>query len=60
MGVVVGVRSDFRLGKALIFKGNVRASKGETPIYECSFRLDLNLSNPRVGGSNPPGRVVSV
>jgi len=40
-----------------ICKGNVRASECETPIYLCSCRLDLNLSNPRVGGSNPPGRV---
>jgi len=39
-----------------IRKGNVRAILGKPLIYLCISRLDHNLSNPRVGGSNPPGR----
>ena len=39
-----------------IRKGNVRADKGIPSVYKCISRLDPNLSNPRVGGSNPPGR----
>ena len=39
-----------------IRKGNVRASNDRPSFYYCISRLDHNLSNPRVGGSNPPGR----
>ena len=40
-----------------ICKGNVRAKWWESLFYQSIYRLDPNLSNPRVGGSNPPGRV---
>jgi len=56
---VVGLRQG-RLSLLIephIRKGNVRADKGIPSVYKSISRLDPNLSNPRVGGSNPPGRV---
>ena len=35
----------------------VRAKVWESLFHKSIYRLDPNLSNPRVGGSNPPGRV---
>ena len=39
-----------------ICKGNVRARCWISLFYQSIYRLDPNLSNPLVGGSNPPGR----
>ena len=38
-------------------KGNVRATSRMHTIQKSNYTNDPNLSNPRVGGSNPPGRV---
>ena len=56
-GVVVGLGKIGLLIEPCICKGNVRAKWWESLFYQSIYRLDPNLSNPRVGGSNPPGRV---
>ena len=50
-----GLGSDRRFSLAIIRKGNVRAKVWESLFYKSIYRLDPDLSNPRVGGSNPPG-----
>jgi len=44
------------LGRPRPCKGNVRARLGRMGIQQSILRNHPNLSNPRVGGSNPPGR----
>ena len=56
-GVVVGGLGMIGLLiEPCICKGNVRAKVWESLFYKSIYRLNPNLSNPLVGGSNPPGR----